>query len=300
MDALRFKCISEISIWFSLTNNNNCQEVQIETQLFEKLKEIREQKKISLETIAQDTRINIQFLEALENGDLIQIPRVYDKLFFKSYLKALGLKETEYYDEFIAYRDHLRQEKTTIIIQDLSEESQENIKRFTFKNIMLMVFPALIVIFVVWVLIANTKSVVSDSNDKVEAIDIRQVVAESESKLDSSDTDTIYAKQVSPGTEYLNLDVIASAKTWLRVVIDKKDTLEYTLPAGNTLNLKAQDSYQFLIGKAEGIILNLNEKKLGKLGNPGEVVQYLFIDSTGIVAQKNVLPKNRVGNIIEN
>jgi cytoskeletal protein RodZ len=84
-------------------------EASIESTLFDKLKEIREEKKISLEDIARNTRINIQFLEALEKGDLLQIPRVYDKLFFKSYLKALGLNDTEYYDDFLAFRDQLRQ-----------------------------------------------------------------------------------------------------------------------------------------------------------------------------------------------
>jgi transcriptional regulator with XRE-family HTH domain len=275
-------------------------EACIESQLFDKLREIRVGKKISLEDIARDTRINIQFLEALENGDLLQIPRVYDKLFFKSYLKALGLTDTEYYDEFLAFRDQLRQEKTTIMIQDLSEEPSENASRFNYKYLFLMILPVLIAIVVIWFLVVNTESVVSDTNEKIEAIDIRQIVAETQSKLDSSTNKIKNEAQIIQGTGNLNLGVKATMQTWFRVVIDLTDTLEYTLPAGNTMNLKAQNSYQLLIGKADGLQLNLNTKDLGKLGNTGEVVQYIFIDSTGIVAQKNVVPKSRSGHTVGN
>jgi cytoskeletal protein RodZ len=266
-------------------------EAAIDTQFFERLKEIREQKNISLESISQDTRINIQFLKALEEGNLLQIPRVYDKLFFKSYLKALSLDEAEYYNEFLAFRDQLRQDKTTAIMPDIPGESRDKKSRLNYKNLLLMILPILIAVIVIWFLVVNTKSVVTVSDNKLEAIDIRKVVEETKLQMDSSETEKKEEMQAPAASKTLNLAIKAQMRTWFRVIVDNRDTLEYTLPAGNAMNLTAEKTCQFLIGKADGIRLILNSRDLGILGNSGEVVQYLLVDSTGIVAKKNIIPK---------
>lgn len=234
----------------------------------------------------------------MEAGDIVKIPRVYDKLFFKSYLKALGLNETQYYSEFLNYRDQIRQDKTTVVVQDLSEEPSVESRQISIKSIILTVTPVLIVAIVIWILVANTRSVVSDSGGKIEPIDIRKVVADSTLLSDTTRQKSNNEANAAKITERLNLNVKASQTTWFRVVIDQSDTLEYTLPAGNTLNLEARKSYQFLIGKANGIHVALNSNDLGQLGEEGEVVQYLYIDSTGIVAKKNVFPKNKGSNVL--
>ena len=70
-----------------------------ELSFFENLKAIRQEKGITLEYIAEKYRVQLKYLQALEAGDLLAIPEVYDKLFFRSYLKALSLHEDDYYDD---------------------------------------------------------------------------------------------------------------------------------------------------------------------------------------------------------
>jgi len=77
-----------------------------EKNVFEKLKDIRLQKEISLESISQKSRIQLKYMQALEEGSLLQIPEVYDKLFFRSYLKALEVDEEDYFEEFLKYLNH--------------------------------------------------------------------------------------------------------------------------------------------------------------------------------------------------
>jgi len=55
-----------------------------EKNVFEKLKDIRLKKEISLESISQRSRIQLKYIQALEEGKLLDIPEVYDKLFFRS------------------------------------------------------------------------------------------------------------------------------------------------------------------------------------------------------------------------
>ena len=83
--------------------------------LFETLKEIRIEKRISLEEIAHNSKIQFSYIEAVEKGELENVPQVYDKLFFKAYLKAIGQQDSQYYNQFLEYRKSVRTDKTTTI-----------------------------------------------------------------------------------------------------------------------------------------------------------------------------------------
>lgn len=59
------------------------------------LKNIREEKKISLVEIANETRIHISAFEKMESGDFTFQPQTYIKAFLKQYAKYLELDENE-------------------------------------------------------------------------------------------------------------------------------------------------------------------------------------------------------------
>ena len=64
-------------------------------------KSIREKKKISIEKVALDTRININYLNALENEEFDFLPKPYIIGFAKTYARYLGISEKlvqEHYD----------------------------------------------------------------------------------------------------------------------------------------------------------------------------------------------------------
>jgi len=63
--------------------------------IIDELKKARQQKKISLEEISDQTRINTQFLERIEAGEIDFLPRAYVKAFIKTYAKYIGMNMTE-------------------------------------------------------------------------------------------------------------------------------------------------------------------------------------------------------------
>src|SRR5690348_15534735 len=66
----------------------------------ERLKAAREQKKLSLEDIAAQTRIPQRHLESIENGDWENLPApTYTIGFAKSYASAVGLDRYEIGDQ---------------------------------------------------------------------------------------------------------------------------------------------------------------------------------------------------------
>ena len=70
------------------------------------LKQIRERMSIDLETIAQETRINLKTLEFIEGEDLEKLPPlVYLKGFLKGYAQSLGLDPHKVVEEYLHFLD---------------------------------------------------------------------------------------------------------------------------------------------------------------------------------------------------
>ena len=259
-----------------------------EKNIFEKLKEHRLKMGLSLEDVAEKSRIQIKFLESLEKGDLLKIPEVYDKLFFRSYLKAIEIDENEYFEQFIEYRRAIRIDKTTSIIEVNPALKELNKKIFSHRNLF-VVLPFSLIVIVVVLLLVNTEMVGTSSDGKVQEINIVNIVNRMEAQEKAKQDSIKLQEELSTG---LNMNVGALKKTWFRIVTDKTDTSEYLLNQNQKVDLKADSTFEFLIGRADGLRISLNGKILEMAGTDSSVVRYMLIDSSGIVV-KLLKSKNR-------
>jgi cytoskeletal protein RodZ len=250
-----------------------------DNDLFSELKQIRIEKNISLEQLCEESRIQMKYLHALEAGELLKIPEVYDKLFFRAYLQALGLGE-EYFDRFMELRRKVRVDKTTTVINFISPKELD--KKFNLGRNILVIIPLVVVILLIWIMVQNTQMISMGSQEPVEEITIQSIVNELENST-KADSDTV----ISDSTIFrqLNLDITGLKRTWFRVVVDRDDTLEYLLQSGSHMSLIAKNTFEFLIGRADGLIFRMNGQELEKPGNDSTVVRYLRIDSTGVTAK---------------
>lgn len=261
--------------------------------LFEKLKEIRIEKGIRFETITEKSRIQVKYLKALEEGDLLSIPEVYDKLFFRSYLKALSVEDEEvYFEEFLNIRREIRVDKTTSTIQ-ISESAKDADKKIFSHRNLFVIMPVVLIIVVLAFLLINTEMIGTSSEGKVQEIDIKNVVQRIEAKEQAKFDSLRLAEQIKldslnmfkPDSLGLALRINAKRKTWLRIIADKSDTSEYLLNPGQNVAASANRTFEFLIGRADGLIFSLNGKVLNKAGTDSSVVRYMRIDSSGIAVK---------------
>jgi len=274
-------------------------EEEKQPNLFEELKNLRQEKDISLKTVAERSRIQMKYLEALEKGDLLKIPEVYDKLFFKSYLKALDLDPEIYFDRFIDFRRALRIDRTTSVIQISSLDKENERKIFNHRNLF-VILPFSLIILVVAFLLINTEMVSTSTDGKVQEIDIVNVVdrmkAREQARQDSLNhlQDSIRVRGSG-----LAVSIDARHKTWFRSVTDKMDTSEYLLKKGQKMEISADSLVEFLIGRADGLHFILNGKDLGVPDQDSLVVRYMRIDSSG-VAVKLLKPRETKESIKKN
>ena len=91
-------------------------------QFYKELKELRESREISLEEISERTKINVQYLIAIEEGDFSDIETPYLRLFLRAYAEEIGgdsQRALEQLDSFMGTS------RATFIAQNVVEEETE-------------------------------------------------------------------------------------------------------------------------------------------------------------------------------
>lgn len=94
----------------------------------DRLKEEREQQGYSLEDVAKSTKIRVQFLKAIEEGNYSSLPSVtYVQGFVKNYIDFLGLPQKQLLALF--RREFDEQEYTHIVPENISAKKEISLNR---------------------------------------------------------------------------------------------------------------------------------------------------------------------------
>ena len=110
----------------------------IKPKFYEQLKYRRKTKQVSLKEISEYTKINMGYLESLENGEFDVLPNVYTRLFLRSYCDYLGLDSKEILDEYQIFTVGSKKQDNFSLLDENSQnlntdnekiENQESSKR---------------------------------------------------------------------------------------------------------------------------------------------------------------------------
>ena len=143
---------------------------------FTKLKEIRESKEISIKEIAESTKINTKFLEAIESGNFDSLPTVYMRLFIRSYCEFLEIDPKKVLDDYEIFTVgsiknkaiHIPEKNT---FDDVIDEDNIDVAQIPKSKIIKIVITLIIIISFFWFV----SSITNNSNDiQIDNNDISQ------------------------------------------------------------------------------------------------------------------------------
>ncbi len=235
--------------------------------LGEYLRAGREAQGRSLDDIATATRINLQFLEQLENGTGPKLPITYIDAFVKDYAREIGLNLEELLERIgesekdsgsppvSAEPGYTRGEIPPV-------ESKAPQAQFPFSlphHIRLLI----IVIAVVAVGLITMLFIVGDGepSEVPPEISFTDAVKEQETKLQQT------AAVVDSTSHIDSLMLVGTARetVWVRVIIDGKDTNEAIFPPSVVRKWYAAESLQVSVGNAPAMTFTLNGRNVGTL-----------------------------------
>ena len=245
------------------------------------LKELRLSKGLSLKEISEMTKINITYLEYLEQNNFNFLPEIYVRSFLKNYIKVLEGDEKKFLnalEEILHPSEKTKNEfEEENIVAPSNEKGKNSLKKFligksniiTPQNVTFLLITTLIII-ISFILILNRgngkhESTSSPTEEKM----YDQVPESSENFVNIASDDSLI------------LGINAKDSVWIQVKMDNSAIQEVYLRTGESKKFKAKNNFQLLIGNAGAVALHLNETELPFTGVKGSVKR-LKIDRNGL------------------
>lgn len=276
----------------------------------EELKSTREKKKLTLDKIFNKTRIDIKYLEAIEDGNFSIMPDVYIRAFLKEYANCIGLDENETLEKYkIAQSGKLYDDVEAEFVEKKKEPIKSNIEKpetktneidkplnnnnqKSIKKTLTYVLPA-IAMFVFIYLMYNTlleETTVVEEKPFAEVLksqDRENTEAQNDvvdiSKRENIDAGNLILKKVQASNSKLkeqkqtaqlnklNLTISGTSRSWMRILIDDEKTNEFIIDSDIKKDFYANEKFYLHIGNSGGIKLLLNGNDLQLKGSEGRV-----------------------------
>ena len=270
--------------------------------LGEFLKKMREQRGMTLEEVASQTRISLRMLKALEANDFAQMPNEASaRGFIRSYARCLGLNEG---DVFKKFRESASDFYTKISVTEKSRELSVQVpdrKGGVQKLIIGVALIGAVVLFGVafyeWFPFVSESPIqesifpqevelgrddppkgetspIKDQAEKTQPypVDLTVNIPGLPPREDSS---TVPGLQT--GAVDLTLVIEAAERSWVLAQIDEHLVKEVLLQPGEKIRWNAKTKFVLTLGNAGGVKLVFNGKSLNPPGPMGKVVRNIVL-----------------------
>jgi cytoskeletal protein RodZ len=243
----------------------------------ERLRLAREALPASIYQAARDTKIRVDFIEAMEQDNFRFLSGgTYVKGMLKSYAKWLGLPE----DEFAEMFDDEHAATTVPTIERLAAEPAQRGPRSRKPGWLVAGGMAATIL-----LVLSLIGVMNPVNDVAAPPSTPPDGQSASSSPSSPSTSTVAQAPVVPEGVSLTLTIVGKS-SWIRVVTDPaSDTsaaaFEGTLPTGSTKTFTAKQLVRVLIGDVTAVRITLNGRDLGVApGSKGQIGRFDFKPET--------------------
>lgn len=248
----------------------------------------RKAKDITLEQIANRTRIDIKFLKAIEEANFTIMPEVYMRAFIKEFAQLVDLDPTvtlKNYDlakegktlsaeephEQKNEKSEKREKKIISIDSEVKPVHEDNNKKSTDKGTVLFGIAGAVIIIaavLVYFFVFN-----NGSQEIVKETPFSEVLEE-KTRFEVTD-DKIKEEQnkVSAEQDSLYLKISATDTCWIKALIDDNGVIEFMLYPNRSKTITSVNKFNLLVGNSSGLNFFLNDepipfdRKNGRLPN---------------------------------
>lgn len=258
------------------------------------LKKTREELGISLEEVAEATKIRTKYLRALEEENFDALPGdVYAKGFATAYLKYLGIKDRP--DVVEVMKPKVKEPEIPEVMEEpepprklaVTPKRKNTSERFEEtplnKNAKLIIILSLAAILLLFVIQGIYSKEMANENQPEQQME-QQVEENQEPEKTPEDPEEPAVPQEPEAPVYdgleMRLEIINANpnsvdQCWMQITVDGKLT-ETTMSEGQVQDIKAAQNIQLNLGNSGVVKVTLNGQDLGVLGNQGQVVKKSF------------------------
>ena len=264
------------------------------TYFFNQFRMIRKEKKITISDISKNTKIQEKYIDSIENGEFDTLPKVYIRLFLKSYSIALGLNPDKIiidYEDYISGNIHnVKNSRTPKFIENKTHLNDNNNDQtnllnnaylFDSKKIIAILF---LVVFVVssWVIL----SVISKNRYNEHQIQFsnKKLSWEFFESLELLDTEKIKINKIN-SENIIGYNAILKEN---KILISQIENNLFII--NRILNVNDQDenitSNNIKFGIFSGHIdFNINGQKINFTNQEAKIIGYLYPNKKELIIE---------------
>ncbi|MGB9771625.1 MAG: helix-turn-helix domain-containing protein [Candidatus Kapaibacteriota bacterium] len=260
------------------------------------IKKTRESKGLTLENISVATKIRVNVLKAIEEGNFNILPKVYMLSFLKEYLKFLGLNVNEYKEEiekiFGAEKKALvaKQDELTFY-QPLRKKKKVRYTPEQLNKALYFIYGAIFLS-----LLAILYFTLFYSEEEQKPLELGK----------TADT-LVVSAEPTKGVALLNqtqdsikLEFFAKDTVWLNMVIDNKYSEKLILYPNSSKQWKAGNFFKFTLGNAGGVVIKRNDVELPPLAKGKVAVKNIIVTKDKYYIEPAPKPKQTTEELKKN
>ncbi|RJQ15290.1 MAG: helix-turn-helix domain-containing protein [Nitrospiraceae bacterium] len=236
------------------------------------LKAERERQNKSLEEIAQNQKLNITYLQAVENDDYRSLPaELYARAYLRFFAAELGL------DSDLIIGLYEKQMQPADVNKPLPAAGKTSSRyRTTLMAASLLLVAVLVSIIAVSKYTGRKPVETVTEIKKQEAVVPEKPGPVEDAKETGIGTDIKPETVTPPMPTGLSLKISVTEPSWISVGTDGGETKEWLMSTGEEISLVASEKFLIKIGNAGGTKIIFNGDDLGTLGQRGEVVNLVL------------------------
>lgn len=250
----------------------------------EELRKAREARQLTLADIAQQTRIHIKYLQAIEQGTFDVLPQTYVRAFIKAYADTVGLNAADALRRYDIHSTPEHRSETAVTMdeaklslrpevanRELQQEKRVRIITFSILGVAALVALGLYLL--------NYFDTVLPSQTVKETA-FTEVVKEQEAMLPpTTESDTLSApaaalsKTAEARPDSLVLRIVATDSVWITITRDSMAPRAGYMLRGRYRTYVARKGFSISLSDAGAVKLLLNGKEIAPVGDRGKRVR---------------------------
>ena len=289
----------KVSIPFSMVrknqgNNNrsaaNIEQTQRLVEVGFQLRQTREHHSLSLDMVAAYTMIRRHLLQALEEGQIENLPEpVYTQGLIRRYANALGLNGEELANFFLPEPiipsmessswllplPQLRPTHLYLTYILLILGTMNGLVYLIRSSPQVQILPESTTIAEVGTPGATQPMNVSGANDSTSGED-RLVVQATPASVENPANSTPATDNPAPVNQTVEVGITVKDESWVLIEVDGKTEFQGILSGGTKRSWKASEELVVVAGNAGGVMITVNNGESRRLGEPGMVEEVVF------------------------
>ena len=231
-----------------------------------KFSSARDAKGLSLDQIAEETRISTRFLRAIEQETFHLLPGgVFNRGFIRTYATQVGL------DPDMAVAEYQDLTEETVV-----EEPSRSTELAPERHIVPVAIGGLIVLIVLFYIFTRDSDVATEAAEPTGATS--QTMARPEPAPPVNRAATPQPPPSSPPAtatntfEGVSIQIQVHDATWIAIATDGREVVGgEILSAGTSRRYTAREAIELTVGNAAGLSLRINDREVPSLGRTGQV-----------------------------